>query len=309
MFYHAKRGRGIVMPSKPHTNRDVLLRNAYADEQAVILRYQTHRLYSVPQIDFPEWVLNRHQWHGDEITLDAGCGPGIYFNGILDHIPNGHLVSFDLSEGMVRKACAHERANEADLLVADLQAIPFADAMFDVVLANHVLFHVADFDQTVQEIRRVLKPDGVLISATNSHYSMAEFSILMRRAFSLLGYPVKEEEALFNPLQGSFSLENGTMKLARHFRAVVRHDIPGSFVFSEVQPVVNYIASTRAMKEPELPGDITWDDFMAVMTDQVRRLINHFGELVVNKLSGTLIATNNGGFAADFLNTFDHQTE
>ncbi|MBZ0317377.1 MAG: class I SAM-dependent methyltransferase [Anaerolineae bacterium] len=294
------------MSSKPHTNRDVLLRNAYADEQAVTLRYQTHKLYSVPQFDFPYWVLDRHQWRGDEFALDAGCGPGIYFDGILNHIPNGRLVSFDLSEGMIRKARSHERAAETELLVGDLEAIPFADHTFDVVLANHVLFHVADFDTTVQEIHRVLKPDGVLIAATNSHLSMAEFSILMRRAFSLLGHPVKEEEALFNPLQGSFSLENGAVKLARHFRAVVRHDIPSAFVFSEVQPVINYIASTRAMKEPELPGDITWDDFMTVMTDQVRRLINHFGELVVNKLSGALIATDNGGFATGYFETLDH---
>ncbi|MBI5928100.1 MAG: class I SAM-dependent methyltransferase [Chloroflexi bacterium] len=295
------------MSSNPHTNRDVLLRNAYADEQAVTLRYQTHKLYSIPQIDFPSWVLDRHVWRGDEFALDAGCGPGIYFNGILSHIPNGKLVSFDLSEGMIRKACMHERAAETQLLVGDLQAIPFADATFDVVLANHVLFHVPDFDTTVKEIHRVLKPNGLVIAATNSHFSMAEFSILMRRAFSLLGHPVKEEEALFNPLQGSFSLENGAVKLARHFRAVVRHDIPGSFVFSEVQPVINYIASTRAMKEPELPGDITWDDFMTVMTDQVRRLINHFGELVVNKLSGALIATDKGGFATDYYNSFDNQ--
>ncbi len=296
------------MSSKPHTNRDVLLRNAYADEQAVTLRYQTHKLYSIPQIDFPRWVLDRHQWRGDEFALDAGCGPGIYLDGILNHIPNGKLVSFDLSEGMIRKAHSHQRSAETDLLVGDLQAIPFADHTFDVVLANHVLFHVEEFDTTVREIHRVLKPNGVLIAATNSHLSMAEFSILMRRAFSLLGYPVKEEEALFNPLQGSFSLENGAVKLARHFRAVVRHDIPGSFVFSEVQPVINYIASTRAMKEPELPGDITWDDFMTVMTDQVRRLINHFGELVVNKLSGVLIATDHGGFAAEYYDALDHQS-
>lgn len=297
------------MTGNPHTDRDVLLHHAYADEQAVSLRYQTHKLYSVPQIDFPRWVLARHEWRGDELTLDAGGGPGIYFDGILEKIPNGKLYSFDLSEGMVRKAHAHTRANDVEMFVGDLQTLPFADQTFDVVLANHVLFHVPDFDQTVSEIHRILKPNGVLIAATNSHFSMAEFSILMRRAFSLLGHPVKEEEALFNPLQGSFSLENGAMKLAHHFQAVVRHDMPGTFVFSEVQPVINYIASTRAMKEPDLPEGITWDDFMTVMTDQIRRLINHFGELVVNKLSGVLISTDNGGFAEGYYKTLENQAQ
>jgi hypothetical protein len=38
------------------------------------------------------------------------------------------------------------------------------------------------------------------------------------------------------------------------------------------------------------------DDFISVMGDQMQRLINHFGELVVNKLTGVLIATDGGAF-------------
>jgi hypothetical protein len=40
---------------------------------------------------------------------------------------------------------------------------------------------------------------------------------------------------------------------------------------------------------------------MQIMTDQVQRLINHFGELIVNKLSGVLIATEDGGFAKNYV--------
>ena len=44
----------------------------------------------------------------------------------------------------------------------DLAALPFPDADFDVVIANHVLEHVADDSRALAEIRRVLRPGGGL---------------------------------------------------------------------------------------------------------------------------------------------------
>lgn len=50
---------------------------------------------------------------------------------------------------------------------ADVMALPFADATFDVVLAVHVLHLVSDRKQTIREAMRVLKPGGVFISAAD----------------------------------------------------------------------------------------------------------------------------------------------
>ena len=41
--------------------------------------------------------------------------------------------------------------------------LPFQDRYFDVVFSNHVLEHVEDTSMVLQEIRRVLKKDGILI--------------------------------------------------------------------------------------------------------------------------------------------------
>ena len=46
---------------------------------------------------------------------------------------------------------------------------------------------------------------------------------------------------------------------------------------------------------------MAWDDFIGVMGEQVERLINHFGELIVNKLTGVLVATDSGAFARDYV--------
>jgi SAM-dependent methyltransferase len=57
----------------------------------------------------------------------------------------------------------------ADLLMkgvdhnVDLQNLPFKDATYDVVFASHVLEHIADDNQAIREIRRILRPGGVAI--------------------------------------------------------------------------------------------------------------------------------------------------
>lgn len=45
----------------------------------------------------------------------------------------------------------------------DLQRLPFADQSYDFVFASHVLEHVADDQQAISEIRRILRPDGIAI--------------------------------------------------------------------------------------------------------------------------------------------------
>ena len=95
------------------------------------------------------------------------------------------------------------------------------------------------------------------------------------------------------------------MQLAKYFRGVVRHEIPSAFIFHDARTVVNYLNSNRAICEPSLPEGVTWEDFIMVISDQIRRLINHFGELTVNRLSGVLMATDSGSFATNYFLTLD----
>ena len=45
----------------------------------------------------------------------------------------------------------------------DLQSLPFSNATYDFVFASHVLEHIPDDKQAIQEIRRILKPNGIAI--------------------------------------------------------------------------------------------------------------------------------------------------
>ncbi|MEP7286066.1 MAG: methyltransferase domain-containing protein [Chloroflexota bacterium] len=286
------------MINSPGTDRDILIHKAYANDELLAVRQRTHELYSIPKVNFTEWVLDRVAWQGNETVLDIGAGPGTYFSLVKARIPHGVLIGGDLSLGMAYRALQHP---DVDLVLnADAQILPFADNTFDVVLANHMLYHLPNLDAALADIQRILKPTGRLIAATNSQYNLPEFDQLFRRAYGLLGAVGPDVEPMRSTAH-NFHLEDGAMKLSHHFFAVARYDLPGAFVFPSVQPALDYINSTRALREPQLPRRIAWDDFMSVMSDQIQRLINHFGELMVNKLSGVLIATDRGDFAQDYV--------
>ena len=57
---------------------------------------------------------------------------------------------------------------------ADLQALPFEDATFDRVVANHMLYHLPDPRLGVAELARVVRADGLVVAATNGRNHIRE---------------------------------------------------------------------------------------------------------------------------------------
>jgi SAM-dependent methyltransferase len=276
------------------------LQREYGTDVYLRLRQETHDQYSVPRVDFPNWVLDRVHWRGNENVLDVGAGHGSYYERIHERLPSVHYFGLDRSPGMLEKHGAKDKLN------ADAQQLPFKSKSFDVVMANHMLYHVPDIQYAIEEFRRILKQDGILLTATNSLQTMPEFNALFRRAIMLLSAPGNIYTQPPTPIHNPFALENGTRVLARHFYAVVRHDLPQALVFDNVEPAVAYLESWRPLREAQLPRDVAWEDVMLVMREQIARVINHFGELVVNKVSGVLIASDAGGFIRGFVEKSSH---
>jgi SAM-dependent methyltransferase len=290
------------MTLSPGTDRDILTKKAYATDDALAVRQRIHDQYTVPPVNFTEWVLERVAWAGDEVVLDVGAGHGLYFEAMLRRLAEGALVGIDLSFGMSHKAAWK---GLADLMAnGDVQHLPFANHTFDLVFANHMLYHVPDVDRALNELHRILKPTGSLVCATNSQFNMPEFDQLTRRVFTALGATGPDVENFVKPASKNFTLEDASMRLGRHFQAVARFDLPGALVFPSKQPVLEYFNSMRAFKEPLLPSKVAWDDFMHQLGEHVGRLITHFGELVVNKLTGVVVGTDSGGFAKEYLDIY-----
>src|SRR5512133_1931798 len=125
------------------------IKSAFATDEEYAVRSRIHEMYSRPQIDFRRWVLNTQPWTGAERVLDIGAGPGSYFEQLSERSPNGIIIAGDLSLGMVQRAQKTPPGKYVRLMAMDAQNLPFQDQSFDVVLANHMLYHVPDIDQAV----------------------------------------------------------------------------------------------------------------------------------------------------------------
>src|SRR3984957_10871470 len=133
-----------------------------------------------------ESVLRSHTWRTAENSagyllphlrpglslLDVGCGPGTITVDLARIVVPGQVIGLDASEEVVAQARALGTESEATNLrfeVGDLFALEYDDASFDVVHLHQVLQHVADPVAALVELRRVLRPDGVL-AARDSDY-------------------------------------------------------------------------------------------------------------------------------------------
>lgn len=278
----------------PGTDSSILRQQAYINDDPLRVRHYIHEHYTIPSVDFASWALHYIQWRGDETVLDIGCGPGVYAQKLQSAYPAITYTGIDFSPGMLAR---HPQVRRVS--VADAQALPYPAGSFDVVMANHMLYHVPDIEQAVLESRRVLKPGGILMAATNSIETMPQLRELYKRAILVLTAP---GDTIHLPLPAShrFTLESGVRLLSRHFYAVARYDLPGRLVFDDPDPLMDYLESTRSLREPQLPSGVTWDSVMLIIREQIKNQLNYFGEMVVNKLSGVLLATDDGGFIEAF---------
>jgi len=99
--------------------------------------------------------------------LDAGCGSGWYAQYYLDHQAN-RVVCVDASEKMA--AAARERVGpRARVIVADLsKPLDYAaDEEFDLVAAPLSLHYLENWQPTLREFWRIIKPHGVLLFSTH----------------------------------------------------------------------------------------------------------------------------------------------
>ena len=109
---------------------------------------------------------NKNQFH-----LDVGCGPGIHAKEY--QVMGGTVFGIDQSNPMIE--IAKQNSPLVEFEVGTVYNLPFKDNSFDIVTASLMMFHLDHFDNALQEVRRVLKPQGIFhYSDLNSLYLSRE---------------------------------------------------------------------------------------------------------------------------------------
>ena len=124
--------------------------------------------------------------HKTVLELATGTGS------IAKHIVTAaaHIEATDASAEMILEAKRDNRSAKLHFSVRDMFRLPYANQSFNVVIVSNALHIVPQPEKALQEIKRVLKDDGVLIAPTFTH---AENSFTGKvRAFfmKLAGFPL-----------------------------------------------------------------------------------------------------------------------
>ena len=93
-------------------------------------------------------------------VLDLGCGAAGLWP-LLLKIPQVKFVGADVSPGMIREA--KKLFPKEKFIVADAEKTPFDNEEFDVIICSSILHHLPTPQKSFKEIRRILKPYGILM--------------------------------------------------------------------------------------------------------------------------------------------------
>lgn len=118
--------------------------------------------------------------------LDFGCGPGTISLGLAEAVAPGEMHGVDMDASQIERArsLAAEQGHEnAVFHVGDVTDLQFEDAFFDVAHCRSVLMHVPDTAAVLSEVKRVLKPGGIIACREmicDSAFTHPDSGMLMR---------------------------------------------------------------------------------------------------------------------------------
>lgn len=273
---------GSTDEDDPVTGRRTLTQSAYVDDRHLRSR-QAIGAYAEAPAD-PRWRISPVLWDGSQIVADIGCGNGFDLRHLLPEGRCRHAFGVDLSAGMLRSLSDLQRSGRLTLIQGDAQCLPLRDGAADVGLAMHMLYHVADMQAALRELRRVVKPGGTVLASTTSASSMAEMLELADAAAStLLGRSVR----VLPPL--AFTTETGTAVLASEFSHIDLLYQEGVLSFPSAQPVVDYIRTVREPIEQHLGEPFDFDVLLDEVAVEVEQVIQALGCFRVTTRTGLFV--------------------
>jgi ubiquinone/menaquinone biosynthesis C-methylase UbiE len=219
-----------------------LLEEQYRTADNLRARISLHERFSTSTLSFARWVFDGYDFGEAADLLEVGCGDGNIWRENRDRIPDGwRLTLTDFSPGMVEEART-VLGERAQYEVADVRELPFADASFDAVIANHMLFHVPDRERALSELARVLRPGGSFTATTVGRDHLKELRELV---------PVRGG-GTYSKTLGRFTTETGAKELAPFFVDVEVEPYPDALEVTETEPLLAFIRSRGDVDERAL---------------------------------------------------------
>lgn len=226
-------------------NSDKKLIEQYENASNLRARINIHETYSVNKYGWMRWYFDGLDLSKHCKILELGCGNANLWNKNKDRIPkNLDITLSDFSKGMLSdaKATLGKRAHDFKFQIINAENIPYEDCSLDIVIANHMLYHVENIEKSLSEINRVLKPGGYLYCSTVGQNHMIEIRDIM------LKFKSETMDIKSSDITSRFNLENGLEKLKKLFDCIEMKRYEDNLIVTEATPIIDYMFS--------MPGNV-----------------------------------------------------
>ena len=226
-----------------YTDQTYLKSEQYKDASNLNARILIHELFSENKQGWASWIFDAYEkLPSPAKVLELGSGSGFIWMTCPERIPaEWQIILSDLSLGMLATAQENLASVEHDFTYReiDAQEIPFDNASFDIVIANHMLYHVPDRPKALAQIKRVLKDGGVLIAATNGDNHLLEMNKWLKAA---------HPDPNYNSFGLPFTLDNGSEQLEPYFSSIEIMRYKDNLHVTDVELMMQYINSVITVK-------------------------------------------------------------
>jgi ubiquinone/menaquinone biosynthesis C-methylase UbiE len=254
-------------------DQQYLKEEQYKDSSNLDARVAIHQRFSTNLQGWYNWIFDELvKLPADVKILELGCGPAYMWKECADRIPEGWIITLtDLSEGMLDSAWRNlvplGRSFKFEQMGA--QSISYNDETFDVVIANHMLYHVPDSKKALGEIKRTLKKDGILFATTVGETHMQEMWKLLQRASG-------GQQGLIDL---SFTLENGKEQLQEFFSTIELTRYTDNLRVTDLEIIMAYLQSMSSTQ------DLVEEQFSSIK-NELAEILKKSGEVFITKDSG-----------------------
>lgn len=266
------------------TNSKSFLNAQYGDSSNLDIRIRLHEMYSTNSDDWHEWVFDHIAFGETSRIVEFGCGSGALWGKNKSRMNGGwKLLLTDMSGGMLQKAQATAGEADQDRLtyrIADIQHTQLESGIYDIAIANHMLYHVPEIGKALTEVRRILKPSGSFYAATNGLRHMIELYDLVREFDSSLAF-AKPENAI------AFGMENGGALLQSHFGQVRLLPFESDLHVTSASDLAAYMFSVGSHLREAIERDGRLADFLEFLESKK----NEQGYIHITKQTGLFICT------------------
>ncbi|MFN8384150.1 MAG: methyltransferase domain-containing protein [Anaerolineales bacterium] len=256
------------------TDQQYLTNEQYKNSSNLDARIEIHRRFSTNSYGWFNWVFDTLDTLPKQANVvELGTGSGALWTAIANKIPADWVITLsDLSPGMLDAAWRNLVVTGRNFKFEqiDAQSIPYADETFDIVIANHMLYHVPDRPKALAEIKRVLKKDGHLIATTVGKTHQKEITAWLRQIWT---------DKNFSPFTQPFTLENGGEQLESFFSSVSMSRYEDNLLVTEVEPLIAYLRSSIRASEIS-------EDELAKVRMELEEELKRSGKIFISKDSG-----------------------